>query len=148
MIPGYYSNGENVYYVGNFNGQVFGLAACPVPPPPTTPPPSPTTPPPSPTTTQPPSGPEPFSFSLSVVGLSVNVSWDTSINANTLSIYRSEDGGESYVLIIDNLLTNASPYVDSTVLSGGEEGLNYYTYYMVSYSEAGSYTASTQTIGI
>jgi hypothetical protein len=125
---------------------------APVPAPSPTPPPSPTpspTPPPSPTPSPTPTPvPESINFYLSVEGASVNVSWDSLSNTTNLSIYRSEDGGASYVSIIDNLDPNSSPYLDSTVLVGGEGSLNYYTYYVIGYSEAGIHTPLPQTIGI
>jgi len=143
-----------------FTNGIAALGSCPgpppapppapTPPPPPPPPPTPTPPPPTPTPPPPPSPPEvaPFEIDLEVYGLNVLVSWSLYTNANYLNIYRSEDGGATYVLLMENVPVYSSPFVDSTVLSGGEDGLNYYTYFAVGFNEVSQYTTSTKIIGI
>lgn len=148
---GYYTNLGIVYYIASSDGRIASITACPPAPPPTTPPPSPppTTPPPTP---PPPSPVEVGTFemylSINELGNAIDITYTESSYANYYNIYRSEDGGSSYILIQGSLNQYNSPFTDATVLGGGIGTPNYYTYYMTAYNESSSYSTPPSTIGI
>jgi hypothetical protein len=105
--------------------------------------PRPHPPPPSP-------GPnvEHFNFYLVQNGLYVDVSWDESAYADSYSIYRSEDGGATFVLLVGGLPKYSPTYTDATVLGGGVGTPNYYIYYMIGSNAFDDYVTDTQIIGV
>lgn len=148
VAPGYYSDMYSAFFIGTSNGQVDGVFSCSIPttpppgPPPTTPPPPP--PPPSPVEV----GTFEMYLTVDPLGYAIIVEFTTSSYADYYKIYRSEDGGASYIVVQDGLNQYNTPYYDNTVLAGGEENPNYYTYFMEAYNNDSSYFTPPSTIGI